>query len=238
MPVKIIAIVPAYNEENNIAPVIADLRKYQPDIKIVILNDASTDQTEKAARASGVTVLNLAVNLGIGGAVQTGFIYARDEKYDIAFQFDGDGQHLASEINKLLKPLIRKETDVVIGSRFLEKGGFRSSLVRQAGIRLISLVNKLLTGRKIMDSTSGFRAFNQKAISFLAENYSQDYPEPEAVVQLLRNGFNILEVPVQMRARLSGQSSIRPIHSFYYIIKVLLSNIIGESKHRRKYNDN
>ncbi|MCH7946895.1 MAG: glycosyltransferase family 2 protein [candidate division Zixibacteria bacterium] len=238
MPVKIIAIVPAYNEENNIAPVIADLRKYQPDIKIVILNDASTDQTEKVARASGVTVLNLAVNLGIGGAVQTGFIYARDEKYDIAFQFDGDGQHLASEINKLLKPLIRKETDVVIGSRFLEKGGFRSSLVRQAGIRLISLVNKLLTGRKIMDSTSGFRAFNQKAISFLAENYSQDYPEPEAVVQLLRNGFNILEVPVQMRARLSGQSSIRPIHSFYYIIKVLLSNMIGESKHRRKYNDN
>lgn len=237
MPVKIIAIVPVYNEENNIALVIADLRKYQPDIKIVILNDASTDQTEKVARASGVTVLNLAVNLGIGGAVQTGFIYARDEKYDIAFQFDGDGQHLASEINKLLKPLIRKETDVVIGSRFLEKGGFRSSLVRQAGIRLISLVNKLLTGRKIMDSTSGFRAFNQKAISFLAENYSQDYPEPEAVVQLLRNGFNILEVPVQMRARLSGQSSIRPIHSFYYIIKVLLSNMIGESKHRRKDND-
>ena len=238
MPVKIIAIVPAYNEENNIAPVIADLRKYQPSIKILIINDASTDQTEKAARASGATVLNLAVNLGIGGAVQTGFIYARDEKYDIAFQFDGDGQHLASEINKLLKPLIREETDVVIGSRFLEKGGFRSSLVRQAGIRLISLVNKLLTGRKIMDSTSGFRAFNQKAISFLAENYSQDYPEPEAVVQLLRNGFDILEVPVQMRARLSGQSSIRPIHSFYYIIKVLLSNMIGESKHRRKYNDN
>ena len=238
MPLKIIAIVPACNEEKNIAPVIADLRKNQPGIKIVVLNDASTDQTEKVARASGVTVLNLAVNLGIGGAVQTGFIYARDEKYDIAFQFDGDGQHLASEINKLLKPLIRKETDVVIGSRFLEKGGFRSSLVRQAGIRLISLVNKLLTGRKIMDSTSGFRAFNQKAISFLAENYSQDYPEPEAVVQLLRNGFNILEVPVQMRARLSGQSSIRPIHSFYYIIKVLLSNIIGESKHRRKYNDN
>lgn len=237
MPLKIIAIVPACNEEKNIAPVIADLRKNQPGIKIVVLNDASTDQTEKVARASGVTVLNLAVNLGIGGAVQTGFIYARDEKYDIAFQFDGDGQHLASEISKLLEPLIRKETDVVIGSRFLEKGGFRSSLARQAGIRLISLVNKLLTGRKIMDSTSGFRAFNQKAISFLAENYSQDYPEPEAVVQLFRNGFNILEVPVQMRARLSGQSSIRPIHSFYYIIKVLLSNMIGESKHRRKDND-
>ena len=237
MPLKIIAIVPACNEEKNIAPVIADLRKNQSGIKIVVLNDASTDQTEKVARASGVTVLNLAVNLGIGGAVQTGFIYARDKKYDIAFQFDGDGQHLASEISKLLEPLIRKETDVVIGSRFLEKGGFKSSLARQAGIRLISLVNKLLTGRKIMDSTSGFRAFNQKAISFLAENYSQDYPEPEAVVQLFRNGFNILEVPVQMRARLSGQSSIRPIHSFYYIIKVLLSNMIGESKHRRKDND-
>lgn len=237
MPLKIIAIVPACNEEKNMAPVIADLRKNQPGIKIVVLNDASTDQTEKVARASGVTVLNLAVNLGIGGAVQTGFIYARDEKYDIAFQFDGDGQHLASEIDKLLEPLIRKETDVVIGSRFLEKGGFRSSLARQAGIRLISLVNKLLTGRKIMDSTSGFRAFNQKAIAFLAENYSQDYPEPEAVVQLLRNGFNILEVPVQMRARLSGHSSIKPIHSFYYIIKVLLSNMIGESKHRRKDND-
>jgi len=237
MPKKISAIVPAYNEENNIASVIADLRKYQPSIKIVILNDASTDQTEKIARTSGVTVLNLAVNLGIGGAVQTGFIYARDKRYDIVLQFDGDGQHLASEISKLLKPLIREETDVVIGSRFLEKGGFRSSLARQAGIRLISLINKLITGRKILDNTSGFRAFNQKAIAFLAENYSQDYPEPEAVVQLLRNGFNILEVPVQMRERLSGHSSIRPIHSFYYIIKVLLSNMIGESKHRSRDND-
>ena len=237
MPVKILAIVPAYNEENNLASVIADLSNHQPGIKILIVNDASTDQTEKVACETGATVLNLAVNLGIGGAVQTGFIYARDEKYDIAFQFDGDGQHLAAEIDKLLEPLNRKEADVVIGSRFLEKGGFRSSLARQAGIRLISLVNKLLTGRKIMDSTSGFRAFNQKAISFLAENYSQDYPEPEAVVQLFRNGFNILEVPVQMRARLSGRSSIRPLHSFYYIIKVLLSNMIGESKHRRKDND-
>jgi len=237
MPVKILAIVPAYNEENNIALVIADLRKHQPGIKILILNDASTDQTEKVAHETGATVLNLAVNLGIGGAVQTGFIYARNEMYDIAFQFDGDGQHLAAEIDKLLEPLNSNEADVVIGSRFLEKGGFRSSLTRRAGIRLISLVNKLLTGRKIMDSTSGFRAFNQKAISFLAENYSQDYPEPEAVVQLFRNGFNILEVPVQMRARLSGQSSIRPLHSFYYIIKVLLSNMIGESMHRRKDND-
>lgn len=229
MPPIICAIVPAYNEEDNIASVIADLRGHRPEIDIVVVNDCSKDGTEEIARGLNVTVLSLVVNLGIGGAVQAGLIFARDRGCGYALQFDGDGQHMASEIVQLLKPILTGEADVVIGSRFLGDGEFRSSHIRRLGIRLISLVNRLLTGVRILDSTSGFRAYSRAALCFLADHYSQDFPEPEAVVQLARNRFRIREVPVQMRARSGGRSSIGPSYSVYYIIKVLLSNIIGSS---------
>ncbi len=228
-------IVPAYNEEQSIAAVIADIRTHQPQADIVVVNDSSRDQTEHVARAAGVTVLSLSSNLGIGGAVQTGLIYARNEGYQYAAQFDGDGQHIASEIARLLEPLRSDEVDVVIGSRFLGDSVYRSSFPRRAGIRLVSIVNRLLTGHRILDNTSGFRAYNRKAIAFLADNYPQDYPEPEAVVQLARAGFRIREVPARMQVRVSGRSSIRGItHSLYYVAEVLLSNIIGTSESGRQ----
>lgn len=230
MKKSICAIVPAYNEESSIAAVIDDLKRCCSGISIVVVNDGSIDETEAVARAAGATVLSLPVNLGIGGAVQTGFIYARSCGCDITLQCDGDGQHPASEIFKLIQPLINGEADVVIGSRFLTEGGFQSSFTRRIGIRLISLTNWILTGQRILDNTSGFRAYNAEATAFLSENYPQDYPEPESMVELIRHGFRIKEVPVEMRARTSGQSSIAMTHSAYYITKVLLSNII--SSHR------
>ena len=227
---KICAIIPAYNEEHNIGPVIEDIRKHQPHIKIVVINDASRDKTEVVVRQMGATVLSLPINLGIGGAVQTGLIYARDAGFDFAIQFDGDGQHLAAEIDKILTPVIEGKADVVIGSRFLDAGGYRSRFVRRIGIRIFQMVNSLMVGSKITDNTSGFRAYNHKAIAFLARYYPQDYPEPEAVIELYRNRFRIREVPVVMRERASGDSSIRLSRSLYYMVKCLMANLIAFSR--------
>jgi glycosyltransferase involved in cell wall biosynthesis len=227
---KIIAIVPAYNEQDNIQSVVDDLRRHQVGTKIVVVNDCSTDRTERVVRELGETVVNLPINLGIGGAVQAGLKYARDYGYDIAVQFDGDGQHVAAEITKILEPILNDEADVVIGSRFLGERGFQSSMLRRIGIGIFMLVTSVLIRRKITDNTSGFRAYNQKAIRFLARFYPQDYPEPEAVIELHRNRFRIVEVPVQMRERAAGASSIRAIGSVYYMIKVLMANLIAFSR--------
>lgn len=227
---KICAIVPAYNEEHNIGPVIDDIRNHQPQINIVVINDASRDKTEAIVRERGATVLSLPINLGIGGAVQTGLIYARDAGFDLAIQFDGDGQHLASEIEKILTPVIEGQADVVIGSRFLDAGGYKSRFVRRIGIRIFQMVNSLMVGSRITDNTSGFRAYNRRAIAFLARYYPQDYPEPEAVIDLYRNRFRIREVSVVMRERASGDSSIRLSRSLYYMVKCLMANLIAFSR--------
>jgi len=225
--VRIAAIIPAYNEEANIHRVIRDIRSQDIDIKVVVVNDCSTDSTESIVRREGETVLNLTNNLGIGGAVQTGMRFARDEGYDIALQVDGDGQHPASEIKALIEPIRNGNVDVVIGSRFLGKGDFQSSFARRIGIRIISLVNSILVGQRISDNTSGFRAFNRRAIEFLSEHYPQDYPEPVAVVELFRNGFRIAEVPVRMLEREGGESSISSISSIYYMVKVLTASLVA-----------
>lgn len=227
---RIVAIIPAYNEAENIRRVINEIKDYQPDIKIVIVNDCSTDDTESVTMQSGETVLNLPYNLGIGGAVQTGLKYARDNGYDIAVQVDGDGQHIASEIEKLIAPIAEDRADVVIGSRFLGVGDFKSTFPRRVGIRIIAFVNSILTGAKITDNTSGFRAYNKKAISFLSEYYPHDYPEPVAVVELFRNRFRITEVPAMMRERRGGTSSIGTLGSAYYMIKVLIASLIAFSR--------
>jgi glycosyltransferase involved in cell wall biosynthesis len=161
--------------------------------------------------------------LGIGGAVQTGFKYADRHGYEAAIQFDADGQHLAGEIAKLLQPLVAGEADVVLGSRFLGLKSFRSTFARRIGIAMFSFVNSLLVGQPISDNTSGFRAYNRRAIGFLARHYPIDYPEPEAVVLLKRNGFSLKEVPVAMQARQGGISSIHGLGSGYYMIKVMLA---------------
>jgi hypothetical protein len=221
----ILVIVPAYNEEKNIVEVIEELRKAQLFIDILVINDGSMDGTSRMARATnGAHIVDLPKNLGIGGAVQTGFKYAARKGYDIAIQFDGDGQHLAAEIPSLLRVLQEGRADVVIGSRFLEEGGgYRSTFLRRIGIRLFRAVNSLLIGQKVTDNTSGFRAYNRQAISFLARHYPVDYPEPEAVILLGRNNFKLAEVFTRMRERQRGDSSIAGLQGIYYMTKVLLA---------------
>ncbi len=223
---KCVIIIPAYNEAENITTVMASLTALKSDLEILVINDGSKDDTVIRARAGGgrVTVIDLACNLGIGGAVQTGFLYARQNDFDVVVKFDGDGQHLASEIELLLETLSSKNVDVVIGSRFLTAGGFRSTFSRRLGIRLLELVNSFCLGRRIRDNTSGFRAYNRRAIEFLAENYPAiDYPEPEEVVLLARNGFGVIETAVAMAPRQGGSSSISPGRSLHYMAKVLLA---------------
>ena len=221
----ILVIVPAYNEEKAIKKVIEDLKSIALDLDILVINDGSADNTSEAARATGqAVVVDLPKNLGIGGAVQTGFKYACRLGYPIAVQFDGDGQHIASEIPKLLAAIDGRCANMVIGSRFLQKHeGFRSTFVRRMGIRVFEVMNSLLIGQRITDNTSGFRAYDRETIQFLAKHYPVDYPEPEAVILLGRNGFRIGEVFTLMRERQAGDSSISGIKGGYYMVKVMLA---------------
>lgn len=222
---KILIIVPAFNEEANIGQVIQKLQHEDRDWDILVVNDSSTDSTGKIARSAGqVNVIDLPFNLGIGGSVQTGFRFARKNSYDFALQFDGDGQHSAEEIYKLLDIVMSGEADVAIGSRFSRKhGGFKSSLSRRMGIRIFEWFSFLLIRQRITDHTSGFRAYNQKAIYFLADHYPSDYPEPEVVILLGKNGFTIKETFTQMHERQGGISSIPLTKGPYYMIKVMLA---------------
>jgi len=222
---KILAIVPAYNEEKNITGVIESIKNEYPQIDILVVNDGSDDMTGEIAQSSGLAqVVNLSCNLGIGGAVQTGFKFAEKHNYDIVFQFDGDGQHIASEIEKILAPVRNDLADVVIGSRFCQDHSeFKSTWLRRIGIKIFEMLNLLLIKQKFTDNTSGFRAYNRRAIHFLADNYPADYPEPETVVLLGRNDFLLKEVFVHMQERMSGRSSINGFESIYYMIKVLLA---------------
>ena len=226
---KILILIPAFNEEANIVRVIQELHVEDPTWALLVINDGSRDNTEALAEAtSKAAVITLPCNLGIGGAVQTGFKYARDHGYDIAVQFDGDGQHQASEIRKLLAPLLRGEADVIIGSRFCEQhDGWKSSASRRLGIRLFEILNRLLIKQRITDSTSGFRAYNQRSLRFLATYYPLDYPEPEAVILLKKNGFTLMETLVSMQARQGGRSSIYGVKPLYYMCKVMLAVCIS-----------
>jgi hypothetical protein len=222
---EVLVIIPAYNEAANLAAVIADLGRLTVPLDILVVNDGSLDETSRVARAaSQAIVVDLAKNLGIGGAVQTGFKYAARQGYRVALQFDGDGQHLAGEIPKLLARLEQGDVNMVIGSRFLQgQDGYRSTFVRRLGIRLFETVNSLLTRQRITDNTSGFRAYDSRAIEFLARHYPLDYPEPEVVILLGRNGFAIAEVQARMAERQQGRSSINGLRGGYYMVKVLLA---------------
>jgi hypothetical protein len=221
----VLIIVPAYNEEKSIVKVIDDLRSIELELDILIINDGSSDKTSQVARNTcQALVLDLPKNLGIGGAVQTGFKYASRNDYQYAIQFDGDGQHMASEIPKLLAAMEENCCNMVIGSRFLEKhNGFRSTFVRRLGIRLFMIINSILIGQKITDNTSGFRAYDRSAIDFLSRYYPVDYPEPEVVILLGKNGLRICEVTTLMQERQGGDSSITGIWGSYYMVKVVLA---------------
>jgi glycosyltransferase involved in cell wall biosynthesis len=227
---KIIIIIPAFNEKDNIKNVILSLKETHPEFDCVVINDASLDSTQKEAESTKKAfVVQLPVNLGIGGAVQTGFKFALQNNYDYAVQFDGDGQHLATEIPKILSPVMKGECDSCIGSRFLDDNeeGFKSSASRRFGIGYFKYLNKLLINQAISDSTSGFRAYNKKTIAFLARHYPTDYPEPETIVLLGKNNFTIREVPVLMQERQGGQSSISGFKPVYYMLKVSLAMLMA-----------
>lgn len=233
---KILIIVPAFNEAGTIVSLVEQLSNENPLWDILIVNDGSTDDTGKLAISTGMAiVVNLPINLGIGGAVQAGFKFAERYGYDMAVQCDGDGQHKPSEITKLLEPLMHNKADVVIGSRFCEPhDGWKSTFFRRTGIKVFEVVNSLLIQQRITDNTSGFRAYNKEAIAFLAENYPTDYPEPEAIILLGCNGFRLQEVFVEMQDRQYGRSSISGLRTVYYMMKVLLAIAITSCRPKAK----
>lgn len=228
---KTLVIVPAYNEEENIAGVIRDLRQNFPVADIVVIDDGSRDKTCRIAEATGAKVIKLPFNLGIGGAVQTGYIYAFQKDYDIAIQFDGDGQHIAAEIEKIYRPIIEDMADIAIGSRFKE-GNYKSPLLRRVGILFFSHFISCVTGMKTTDPTSGFRAGNRKAIELFSRTYPEDYPEAESLVLAKDAGLRIIEVSAKMQRRRAGRSSITAFSSVYYMIKVSLAILIDLIKRR------
>jgi glycosyltransferase involved in cell wall biosynthesis len=222
-----IAIVPARNEEASLGPLLAEIRAAEPDLGIVVINDGSTDATAQVAAVTRVPVVNLPFNVGIGGTVQTGYQYALEHGYDIAIQVDGDGQHDPSEIGRVLEPILEDRADLVVGTRFVSGGGYRGTRLRRVGIRIFANVVSLMVGQRVSDTTSGFRAVNRKALRLFAAQYPHDYPEVESIVLLSRHGLRMLEVPVQMRVRETGASSITALSAAYYMIKVLLALFIG-----------
>ena len=230
MTMKTLIIIPAYNEEESLPGVVRDLSEHMPSADVLVVNDGSLDRTVAIARELGIRVLDLPFNLGIGGAMQAGYLYAWRNTYDIAVQFDGDGQHLAVEMQKLLEPIAAGKTDLVVGSRFLTPGGYKSPVFRRLGIGIFSFVLSRILDTTVTDSTSGFRAANRKVIEFFARNYPDDYPEVEALVLLHKMGLRIAEVAVCMRERTGGKSSITPIRSLYYMTKVLMAIFIDLMK--------
>jgi glycosyltransferase involved in cell wall biosynthesis len=224
---KRVAIVPAFNEEEAVTRVIEELRAFDPGLEIVVIDDGSTDRTAETARACGASVVRLPFNLGIGGAVQTGFRYAWEHGFDVAVRVDGDGQHDPAELGAVLEPVLADEADIAVGSRFMGGEGFRSSRSRRIGIRLLAWIVSALTRQKITDPTSGFQAVNRLGIRLFAADYPHDYPEAEATVMVFKHRLRMTEVPVTMRARESGQSSITAVRSVYYMVKVVLAIFVA-----------
>lgn len=223
---KTLIIIPSYNEEKNIEKVVNNLKINYPQYDYLIVNDCSTDDTKKICQNNDYEYVSLCTNLGIGGGVQTGYIYAADKGYDVTVQIDGDGQHDPAYIESLIKVLQEHKADMVIGSRFIENQGFQTSASRRMGIKVINAIIKLCTGIKVTDCTSGFRVCSKQMTEFFANNYAQDYPEPEAIVAACVNGFKVTEAPVVMKEREAGTSSINFMRSIYYMIKVSCAIIL------------
>ena len=218
--IKKLVIIPAYNEEQTITGVCNEIRKKAPEYDIVVINDCSTDSTAALCRADGIRVIDLKVNLGIGGAMQTGYRYALKKGYDIAVQVDGDGQHNPFYIEAMFKTLVTEGADMVTGSRFLEAAGYKSTRLRRLGIRYFSFLIRSLTGQTVTDPTSGFRLVGRRYIEEFSRNYPRYYPEPESIVRVLKQGGRLVEIPVRMRQRAGGVSSISLRSAVSYVIRV------------------
>lgn len=230
---KVLIIIPAFNEERNILNVIKDLDEYHPEYDRIVINDASEDATKDILERHHIDYIDLPVNLGIGGGVQTGYLYAFSMGYDIAVQMDGDGQHCASELDSIIKPIVDGEADIVVGSRFIRREGFQSSVIRRFGIGFLSNLIYLCTGRRVLDVTSGFRAVDKAYIEIFAREYAHDYPEPEALIVAAQYDAKISEVPVFMKDRENGKSSISALKSVFYMIKVSLAIMLQKFIKRR-----
>ena len=224
---KRIAIVPAFNEEESLPGLLDEIRAFDPDLEIVVVDDGSIDRTAAVAAERGAHVVRLPFNLGIGGAVQTGFRYAFENGFRLAVRLDGDGQHDPAQLGLLLAPVLADEADIAVGSRFAGGGGYRSSRSRRLGITILARTVSLLTRRRVTDPTSGFQALNRHAIALFAADYPHDYPEVEAALMVHKHRLRMTEVPVQMRERAAGRSSIGAFASVYYMVKVLLALFVG-----------
>ncbi len=227
---KVMAIVPCYNEAENIESTLIELKKHNPNISVVVINDGSTDNSIDILRSiTGINVIDLPINLGIGGAVQTGFRFFLQSDFDIVLQFDGDGQHPADQISLLVDTLSINCVDMVIGSRFLtNNSGYRSTAARRVGIRWFGKIIRFLTGQKITDATSGFRAYRRKVVTDLVEHYPDDFAEPVSTVYLLRNGYSVCEISVNMKGRTGGVSSLLGWKSAYYMLKVTFALFVAK----------
>lgn len=237
---KILLIIPAYNEEKNILKVVKKIEKYNKEniqkLDYIIINDGSTDNTLEILTKNNLKYINLIHNLGIGGAVQTGYKYAYENDYDIAIQFDGDGQHDINYVSKIYEPIINGQADMCIGTRYLDKSSseFQSTFMRRLGANIISICIRIFTGKKITDPTSGFRAINKKVIEEFAKEYPKEYPEPESTVALLVNQHEVTENPVSMNERTEGTSFVTPWKSIDYMIKVVLAIAIDSISFRKR----
>jgi glycosyltransferase involved in cell wall biosynthesis len=225
---RLIAIVPAWNESGAIGKVVDEIKGFDSAIDVVVIDDCSTDDTAEVAGSHGATVLRLPFNVGIGGAVQTGFRYALEEGYEVAVRLDGDGQHAASEIPRILGPVDAGDADLVIGSRFVDLDGtYRPPFARRIGIGVFARLVSILGGQRVTDTTSGFVALDRAGIELFAREFPHDYPEVEATLVALRSGLRVTQVQVDMRERTTGASSITFVRSLYYIIKVMLALLVA-----------
>jgi len=222
-----IAVVPAYNEEGSVAAVVRELRAADPGLEVVVIDDGSRDRTADVAEAAGARVVRLPFNLGIGGAVQTGYRYAYEHGFDLVLRVDGDGQHDPAEAAALAAPVLEGRADVAVGSRFAGTEGYRSSRSRRLAIRLLAWTVSAAVGERVTDPTSGFQVAGRRAIALFAADYPYDYPEVEAAVLVAKHGLRRVEVPVSMRERSAGQSSIGAVRSVYYMVKVLLAVFVA-----------
>jgi hypothetical protein len=226
-PLRFLAILPALNEQGSVAAVVAEIRELDPRFEILVIDDGSTDGTRTLALAAGARVVSLPFNLGIGAAVQTGFEYACRNDFDVAVQLDADGQHDPAELRRLLQPVLEGEADIALGTRFAGDRRYRPSFARRIGIGLFARLVSVIVRQRVTDTTSGFRALNRRGIRLFAAEYPHDYPEVEATVLARRYGLRLVEVPVLMRYRVEGRSSITAARGVYYMVKVSLALMIG-----------
>ena len=223
---KKLVIIPAYNEAESILSTVRDILDNAPGFDYIVINDCSKDNTLQVCRRNGLNVIDLPINLGIGGAIQTGYRYAVQRGYDAVVQFDGDGQHDAKYLGAMADKLESEGLDMVIGSRFITNEGFQSTGLRRIGIRFFEKLIQFLYGTRITDATSGMRMCSRRVVEQFARDYPQDYPEPETTARLLRHKYKVKEIPVVMRERQAGTSSINPAKSVYYMIKVSAAILI------------